>query len=136
MHDKTRDEDQQYIAAGEARTGPGQFTANEIARAFEVSPERVARALAGEFSLPGDTPVTPKMAQRLAEVLLGDRPLDQREAALLQLGGFTPRSDATEGLGDGPPAEESERQAASAGVPDDQLASRRSSHDPATTDSR
>ena len=80
----------------------------------------------GEFGLGPDDRVDSKMAQHLAEVILGDMPLDRREAALMQLGAFTPRSDAAYGPGSGPPAEESDRQGAGASGPGDQPASIRS----------
>jgi hypothetical protein len=123
-----------YIQAGETANSRTHFSADRIAAAFEIEHERVIRALIGEFGLGPDGMVGAVMAQHLAEVLLGDLPQDQRQAALMRLGGFTPRHDATEGIGDGPPTEESDRQAAVAGIPDDELASRRSSHDPATND--
>jgi hypothetical protein len=123
-----------YIQAGETAKDRTHFSADRIAAAFGIERERVVRALMGEFGLGPDGLVDAQMAQRLAEVLLADFPMDERQAALMQLGGFTPRHDASEGIGDGPPAEESDRQAAVAGIPDDELASRRSSHDPATND--
>jgi len=128
----TRDRDEAYVNAGEAPGTQTQFNADQIAAAFGVERDRVVRALHGEFGLGPDGPVDSKMAQQLAEVLLGDLPLDRREAALMQLGGYTPRSDATWGVGDGPPSEESDRQSAEAGVPDDDRPSERSSFDPAT----
>jgi hypothetical protein len=48
----------------------------------------------------------------------------------MKLGAFTPRRDADWGLGSGPPNEQSDRQSAKAGTPDDELASERSSHAP------
>lgn len=132
MQQPTRDSDGLYIEAGETIGAAARFTVDQLACAFEVAPARVIRALEGEFALGSDDRVDSRMAQHLAEVLLGDRPLDRREAALMQLGAFTPRSDAAWGPGSGPPHEESDRQSARAGVPDDKLASKRSSHDPAT----
>ncbi|MGH2562410.1 MAG: hypothetical protein ACRDJH_25410 [Thermomicrobiales bacterium] len=52
----------------------------------------------------------------------------------MELGAFTPHSDAAWGLGDTAPGEASDRLAASPTVPDDDLASKRSSYDPATQD--
>lgn len=132
MRGDTRDADNQYVEAGEASGTRAAFSADDIARAFAVEPERVHRALRGEFDLGSDAAIDSKMAQQLCEVLLGDLPLDRREAALMQLGAYTPRADATWGLGSGPPDEESDRQNAKAGVPDDEMASKRSSYDPAT----
>ncbi len=134
MSHHTRDQDDVYIQAGEATGAKTTFSSGDIAAAFGIARERVITALHGEFDLGAGGRVDAKMAQELAEVLLGDLPQDRRQAALMHLGGFTPRSDATEGLGDGPAVEESDRQAAVAGIPDDTLASRRSSYDPATND--
>jgi hypothetical protein len=120
MHGHTRDEDAVYIEAGEGNDGSARFSLGRIAAAFGVSEERVQRAMRGEFGLGPDAQVESTMAQHLAEVLLGDQPLDRREAALLQLGAFTPRSDAAWGPGSGPPAEESDRQGAGASGPVDQ----------------
>ena len=61
--------------------------------------------------------------------------MDKREAALMQLGVFTPRRDAVEGIGSEPPGEESDRLSAEADVPPDVLASKDSSYAPSTTDS-
>lgn len=131
----TRDFEGDYIEAGEAANPYRPFSAGAVAAAFEVDRERVLRAMRGEFGLDSNGLVDSKMAQQLAEVLLGDEPLDLREAALMRLGAYTPRSDATWGLGSGPSDEESDRQSAEAGVPPDEVASKRSSHDPATQSS-
>jgi hypothetical protein len=120
MQDHTRDEDAVYIEAGEERNGSARFSLDQIAAAFAVDLDRVRRAVEGEFSLGFDAQVDAKMAQHLAEVILGDLPLDRREAALMQLGAFTPRSDAAWGAGSGPPGEESDRQGAGASAPVDQ----------------
>ena len=135
MRAETRDADGVYIEAGEAGAPPS-FAADDLAAAFGVEPARVHRALAGEFGLGANDRVDSKMAQRLCEALLGDLPLDRQQAALMRLGAFTPRSDASDGVGAGPPSEESDRQRAEVGGPDDQRASRRSSHDPDTHDAR
>ena len=120
MQDHTRDEDAVYIEAGEGQDGSARFSLDQVAAAFAVDAERVRRALEGEYGLGPDGRVDSKMAQHLAEVILGDLPLDRREAALMQLGAFTPRSDAAWGPGSGPPAEESDRQGAGASGPVDQ----------------
>ena len=65
----------------------------------------------------------------MAEVIIGDQSLPEQEAALMQLGAYTPRADDTWGVGDEAPGEESDRYAASADRPEDELASRRGSHD-------
>lgn len=120
----------EYAPAGELQGIGATFSADQVARAFGVDPVRVHRALAGEFDLGPDARVDSTRAQHLAEVLLGDQPLDQREAALMTLGAFTPRPDEAWGVGDTAPGEESDRYAASPGVPEDELASRTGSHDP------
>jgi hypothetical protein len=48
----------------------------------------------------------------------------------MRLGAFTPRTDDASDLGDTAIGEESDRLVARADVPDDELASERSSHDP------
>ena len=120
MRDHTRDKDAVYIEAGEGEGEAARFSLDQIAAAFAVDAERVQRAFEGEFGLGADGRVDSKMAQHLAEVILGDLPLDRREAALMRLGAFTPRSDAAWGPGSGPPAEESDRQGAGASGPVDQ----------------
>ncbi|MDP9355675.1 MAG: hypothetical protein M3R02_10430 [Chloroflexota bacterium] len=120
----------EYLPAGEAQGQGTRFTAVQVADAFGVEVERVHRALAGEFSLAPEASVDSRQAQQLAEVL-GDAPLDQQEAALMQLGAFTPRRDQDWGLGETAPGEESDRFAASADVLEDEAASERASHDPA-----
>ena len=122
MQDHTRDEDAVYVEAGEGADESARFSLDQIAAAFAVDAERVRRALEGEFGLGPDAEVDAKTAQHLAEVILGDMPLDRREAALMQLGAFTPRSDAAWGAGSGPPAEESDRQGAGASGSVDQPA--------------
>lgn len=130
MDDGTRTADGVYIEAGEDVNPDRTFSVGEVAHAFGVDRERVTRAAERELGLRDGQPVTSKDAQRLVEVLLGDRPMDEREAALMKLGAFTPRRDADWGLGSGPPREESDRQSARAGTPDDELASARSWHAP------
>lgn len=131
MQEQTRDADGLYVEAGEEQSNR-HFGVDQIAAAFEVAPERIRRAMHGEFGLGSDGLADSRMAQHLAEVLLGDQPLDRREAALMRLGAFTPRSDADWGVGSGAPEEESDRQSARAGTSDERLASERSSYDPAT----
>ena len=135
MQAETRDADGVYIETGEA-VPPALFSAADLAAAFGVEPARVHRALAGEFGRSPDDRVDSKAAQHLCEALLGDLPLVRQQAALMRLGAFTPRSDASDGAGAGPPSEESDRQRAEVGGPDDQPASRRSSHDSFTQDAR
>jgi hypothetical protein len=117
---------------GERQGLERRFTAREIAMAFAVDERRVARALAGEFGYAVDEAVDSKQAQQLAEVILGDQPIDRRLAALMHLGAYVPRSDADWGLGDAPGGVESDLLAARADVPPTELAATRSSHDPAT----
>lgn len=119
MGDRTRDEDEIYIEAGEDAAGSARFSLDQIASAFGVDPNRVRRAMEGEFGAGPEAQVDSKMAQHLAEVILGDLPLDRREAALMELGAFVPRSDAAWGPGSGPPEEESDRQGTRAGGPAD-----------------
>ena len=120
----------EYAPAGE-RQGQGvRFAAEQVAGAFDVDAARVRRAMAGEFGLEADGEVDSKQAQHLAEVILGDQPLAQQEAALMRLGAFTPRRDQEWGLGETAPGEESDRLSASPDELEDERASRRSSHDP------
>ncbi|MDP9357583.1 MAG: hypothetical protein M3R02_20315 [Chloroflexota bacterium] len=120
-----------YVPSGEAQGQGERFSAAQVATAFGVEAERVHRALAGEFSLPPEASVDSRQAQQLAEVLIGDLPLDRQEAALMQLGAFTPRRDQAWSMGETPPGEESDRFAASADVLEDEVASKRGSNDPA-----
>lgn len=117
---------------GEEQGEGARFTVDEIASAFKVAVDRIERAVAGEFGASRDDRFDSQAVQHLAEVVLGDQPIDQRQAALMTLGAFTPRTDADYGLGDARPDEESDRQAARADVPATERASNRSSHDPAT----
>ena len=127
----TRRSDTEYLPAGEAQGTGMVFTAGEIASAFNVAADRVERAFAGEFGLAPDEAVTSKRAQHLAEVMLADRPMDEREAALMRLGAFTPRPDQAWGLGETASGEESDRFAATSEMLEDERASETSSHDPA-----
>ena len=120
----------EYIPAGEAQGQHAAFTADQVAAAFNVAIDRVHRAMAGEFNLGPDGGVDSRQAQHLAEVILGDEELAEREAALMQLGAFTPRADQDWGLGETAAGEESDRFAASADVLEDERASRHGSYDP------
>jgi hypothetical protein len=133
-HDHTSDEGV-YIEAGEAAPTRQFVTAEQVARAFGVDRQRVTKALAEEFSLGPDARIDERVAHELSELLLTDQPLDKREAAMMQLGVFTPRRDAVEGIGSEPPGEESDRLSAKADIPPDVLASKDSSFAPSTTDS-
>ncbi len=99
----------EYAPAGEAQGEADTFTAEQIAEAFSVAIERVQRAMAGEFGLDQADQVDSRRAQHLAEVMLGDQPQAEQQAALMRLGAFTARSDHAEGVGETPPGEESDR---------------------------
>ncbi len=102
-------EDGEYTPAGELQGVRETFTAEEVAAAFEVAIDRVHRALDGEFNLGPDDRVDSRQAQHLAEVIIGDQPLDAQQAALMKLGAFTPRPDHDWGLGEKAEHEESDR---------------------------
>ena len=119
----------EYVPAGEAQGAGATFTADQVAGAFDVAIDRVHRALAGEFGLGPDGRVDSRQAQHLAEVILGDQALDYREAALMQLGAFTPRPDQAWGMGETAPGEDSDRFAAAAETLEDDRASPRGSYD-------
>jgi hypothetical protein len=99
----------EYAPAGEAEGTARRFTGEQVARAFAVAGDRVERAMAGEFGLAADGQVDSRQAQHLAEVILGDRPQADQEAALMRLGAFTPRPDHGWGIGEAAPGEESDR---------------------------
>lgn len=99
----------EYAPAGERQGEAATFSADEIAQAFDVATARVQRAMRGEFGLGPDDRVDSREAQHLAEVILGDLPLAGREAALMQLGAFTPRADHGWGIGEAAPGEESDK---------------------------
>lgn len=86
----------EYTPAGENQGKYRKFTAREVADAFEVELDRVLNAFSGEYGLGPDGKVSSHQAQELAEIFLGDLPLDGQQAALMKLGAFTPRSDDTE----------------------------------------
>ena len=99
----------EYAPAGEMHGEERRFGGDEVARAFEVATDRVQRAMAGEFGLDATGRVDSQQAQHLAEVILGDRPQAERQAALMRLGAFTPRPDHDWGIGEAAPDEESDR---------------------------
>jgi hypothetical protein len=99
----------EYAPAGEAQGEDARFSAEQIARGFEVEIHRVHRAMSGEFGLGADGWVDSRQAQHLAEVILGDQPLAEQEAALMRVGAFTPRPDHGWGIGETPPGEESDK---------------------------
>ena len=99
----------EYAPAGEAQGEHARFSAEQIARGFEVAIDRVHRAMAGEFRLDASGKVDSRQAQHLAEVILGGQPLAEQEAALMRVGVFTPRSDHDWGVGETPPGEESDK---------------------------
>jgi hypothetical protein len=96
--------------AGEDQGVNAVFSAGEVAKAFDVEIDRVHNAFAGEYNLGTDAKVDSRQAQLLAEVILGDRPQADQEAALMQLGAFTPRRDTLEAsVSEKPPGELSDR---------------------------
>lgn len=107
----TVDNDQtgEYIPAGEAQGVNASFTADQIAAAFGVAVDRVHNAFQGEYNLGSDSSVDSRQAQELAELIIGDLPLDRQQAALMELGAFTPRTDEDYGRGQGKPSEESDK---------------------------
>ncbi|MDQ3541853.1 MAG: hypothetical protein M3440_14325 [Chloroflexota bacterium] len=107
----TVDNDQtgEYTPAGEAQGQDAQFTADQVATAFEVDVDRVHNAFQGEFQLGADASVDSRQAQQLAEVIIGDEPQDRQQAALMKLGAFTPRTDEDYGRGQGDPDDESDK---------------------------
>lgn len=100
----------EYRPAGETQGEDSRFTAQQVATAFDVNIDRVLKAFEGEFGLGSDGEIDSKQAQLLSEALLGDQAMDKREAALMQLGAFTPRPDHAWGAGEADPAEESDSQ--------------------------
>ena len=99
----------EYAPAGEAQGRGETFAAGDVADAFGAAVERVHNAMRGEFSLEPDARVDSRQAQLLAEVMLGDRPQAEQEAALMRLGAFTPRPDHDWGIGEAAPGEESDK---------------------------
>lgn len=86
----------EYTPAGEGQGKYRKFIAQEVADAFGVDVSRIHNAFEGEFGLGQDGRIDSRQAQHLAEIFLGDLPLDGQQAALMTLGAFTPRSDDTE----------------------------------------
>lgn len=99
----------EYAPAGENQGESNAFSARQVAHAFDIDVERVHKAMKGEFGLAPDALVDSRQTQQLAEVLLTDRSIELRQAALMNLGAFTPRVDHEWGIGEGDPAEESDR---------------------------
>jgi hypothetical protein len=99
----------EYAPAGEAQGIAATFSAAQVAGAFAVAIVRVHRALAGEFGVRPDGRVGSRQAQHLADVILGDQPQAEQQAALMRLGAFTPRPDHEWGIGEAAPDEESDR---------------------------
>ncbi len=99
----------EYTPAGEGQGEDTTFTADQVAHAFDIGVDHVHRAMRGEFGLDVDERVDSGQAQQLAEVLLTDRSVDLRQAALMNLGAFTPRTDHDWGSGETAPGEESDR---------------------------
>jgi hypothetical protein len=99
----------EYVPSGEAQGIATTFSAADIASAFGIQVERVHNALAGEFGANDSARIDSQQAQHLAEVLLVDSPQAEREAALMNLGAFTPRPDHEWGVGEAAPWEESDR---------------------------
>lgn len=99
----------EYAPAGEAQGVAAVFSPDAVASAFGVDRSRVEAAMQGELSLGPDAAVSSRQAQDLAEALLADQPLDQRQAALMKLGAYTPRADHDWGVGEAAPGEESDK---------------------------
>jgi hypothetical protein len=99
----------EYTPAGEAQGLDARFTADQVANAFGVEVRRVHNAFEGEYGLGTDGTVDSHQAQQLAELIIGDLPQDRQQAALMQLGAFTPRTDEDYGRGQGRPSEESDK---------------------------
>lgn len=99
-----------YVPAGEDQGQDRLFSAEQVAEAFDVDASRVHAAIEGEFGGEACTEVTSKQAQHLAEIFLGDRPLEGQEAALMTLGAYTPRRDYMEATAEPkPPGEQSDK---------------------------
>lgn len=99
----------EYAPAGGAQGTTATFSAAQVAGAFAVAIDRVHRALAGELGLGSEGRVDSRQAQHLADVILGDQPQAEQQAALMRLGAFTPRPDHDWGIGEAAPGEESDR---------------------------
>ena len=99
----------EYAPAGEAQGVNATFSAAQVAHAFDIDVDRVHHAMKGELGLGPDDEVTSRQAQQLVEVLLTDRSVDLRQAALMNLGAFTPRTDHEWGFGETAPGDEGDR---------------------------
>jgi hypothetical protein len=99
----------EYTPAGEDQGVNTTFTAEQVASAFEVEIQRVHNAFEGEYGLGSDGRVDSRQAQSLAEAILGDKPQDVQQAALMKLGAYTPRTDHDWGFGEKADDEESDR---------------------------
>lgn len=86
----------EHNPAGEEQGVNARFTATQVADAFEVAIDRVHNAFAGEYDMGPEGTVDSRQAQDLSELIIGDRPQGDREAALMKLGAFTPRRDTLE----------------------------------------
>lgn len=95
-NDVVSEETGEYTPAGEGQGQDRTFSADEVARAFDVDVSRVQNAFEGEYGIGPDGQVDSRQAQELAEIFLGDLPLDGQQAALMTLGAFTPRPDDIE----------------------------------------
>lgn len=78
---------------GEDQGEHSDFSADQVARAFDVGRERVVRAFDGEFRIDDSGLIDSRQAQHLADVLLADKTQEERDTALIKLGAFTPRRD-------------------------------------------
>src|SRR5262245_45936096 len=93
----------EYAPAGEAQGARASFTAAQVAATFDVTEEQVRHAATAAFGPGTAERLDSRQAQRLAEVLLANQPLAEREAALMRLGAFTPRADHDWGIGEAAP---------------------------------
>lgn len=99
----------EYGPSGEQQGVDATFTANQIGAAFGVATERIHNAMAGEFGLEPEDRLDSRQSRHLAEAILVDQPQAEREAALMRLGSYTPRTDHQWGVGEAAPGEESDR---------------------------
>lgn len=91
-----KDNTHEQALPGEDQGESASFSLEDVAKAFGVGLDRVSAAVEGEFGAVAGKGIDSRRAQHLAEVLLGDRPQAEQEAALMALGAYTPRHDATE----------------------------------------
>src|SRR4051794_17167685 len=92
----------EYVPAGENARTDVRFDIAQIGAALGLDPQIVDAAAHSEFGSPQGALLDSRHVQRLAELLLADQPLADREAALLQFGAYTPRADVGDGIGDAP----------------------------------